>query len=241
MAAEVLYRRPRGLRPVNRRSAELLHNQVDQFDSMLSDLLDLPLRRRRRPPGHGLHRHLLRHLRRGGGRGPHRAEVRLRAHRAFHPHPVRGADGPAPHDRILRKPGDQRPGAREAGPWTSTWPPTRTAWPSPCGPTGVGTEEQTAKVFNRFWRGDPARARAVGGAGLGLAIATRGHPAARRPAGGVAKPDNNAPAHAAAAARPAPKPSWSTRWTCRPPRSFTSPPPGSPTRIAAADGPGRRP
>ena len=38
---------------------------------------------------------------------------------------------------------------------------------------GIGmTEEQTAKVFNRFWRGDPARARTVGGTGLGLAIAT---------------------------------------------------------------------
>ena len=38
---------------------------------------------------------------------------------------------------------------------------------------GIGmTEEQASKVFNRFWRGDPARARTVGGTGLGLAIAT---------------------------------------------------------------------
>ena len=37
---------------------------------------------------------------------------------------------------------------------------------------GVGLEPgQSAMVFNRFWRGDPARARTTGGTGLGLAIA----------------------------------------------------------------------
>jgi two-component system sensor histidine kinase MtrB len=37
---------------------------------------------------------------------------------------------------------------------------------------GVGLEPgQAAMVFNRFWRGDPARARTTGGTGLGLAIA----------------------------------------------------------------------
>jgi two-component system sensor histidine kinase MtrB len=37
---------------------------------------------------------------------------------------------------------------------------------------GVGFEATQAKqVFHRFWRGDPARARTVGGTGLGLAIA----------------------------------------------------------------------
>jgi two-component system sensor histidine kinase MtrB len=36
---------------------------------------------------------------------------------------------------------------------------------------GVGlTEEQAAMVFDRFWRGDPARNRTTGGTGLGLAI-----------------------------------------------------------------------
>lgn len=37
---------------------------------------------------------------------------------------------------------------------------------------GVGmTEEQCGKMFERFWRGDPSRARTTGGTGLGMAIA----------------------------------------------------------------------
>lgn len=36
---------------------------------------------------------------------------------------------------------------------------------------GIGLDpEQLASVFHRFWRGDPARARTTGGSGLGLAI-----------------------------------------------------------------------
>ena len=41
MAAEVLYNARDDFDPVNRRSSELLHNQVERFDSMLSDLLEI--------------------------------------------------------------------------------------------------------------------------------------------------------------------------------------------------------
>ncbi|GMA88449.1 hypothetical protein GCM10025868_36990 [Angustibacter aerolatus] len=38
---------------------------------------------------------------------------------------------------------------------------------------GVGLRPgESALVFNRFWRGDPSRARTMGGTGLGLAIAS---------------------------------------------------------------------
>ncbi|HEY1105815.1 MAG TPA: ATP-binding protein, partial [Agromyces sp.] len=36
---------------------------------------------------------------------------------------------------------------------------------------GLGmTEEESARVFDRFWRADPSRTRTIGGTGLGLAI-----------------------------------------------------------------------
>ena len=37
---------------------------------------------------------------------------------------------------------------------------------------GIGmTPAEAARVFDRFWRADPARARTTGGSGLGLSIA----------------------------------------------------------------------
>ena len=37
---------------------------------------------------------------------------------------------------------------------------------------GIGMDiEESAKVFDRFWRADPSRKRTTGGTGLGLAIA----------------------------------------------------------------------
>ena len=77
---------------------------------------------------------------------------------------------------------------------------------------GVGLAPgESAMVFNRFWRADPARARTSGGTGLGPVHLPGGHPPARRLAAGVgpARGGRPVPAHpaapalAAAAAQPA--------------------------------------
>ena len=52
------------------------------------------------------------------------------------------------------------------------WPPTARRTALTVRDHGVGLQPgQSAMVFNRFWRADPARARTTGGTGLGLAIA----------------------------------------------------------------------
>lgn len=174
MAAEVLYNARDDFDPVNRRSSELLHNQVERFDSMLSDLLEIS------------------RFDAGAARldmastdifsviydvveaaapiiltSGSELTVRSTLTRAVVQMDQRRID------RILRnlvtnalehgesKPVDIYVGANENCVAVAVRD------------HGIGmTEEQTSKVFNRFWRGDPARARTVGGTGLGLAIAT---------------------------------------------------------------------
>ena len=48
---------------------------------------------------------------------------------------------------------------------------TAATWCSPWHDDGPGMDADTAaRAFERFYRGDPARSRATGGAGLGLSI-----------------------------------------------------------------------
>ena len=83
---------------------------------------------------------------------------------------------------------------------------------------GVGLAVgESAMVFNRFWRADPARARTSGGTGLGPGDLARGHPPARRLAAGLGQAARGraVPAHPApprrAPAAPQPAPARARR------------------------------
>jgi two-component system sensor histidine kinase MtrB len=174
MAAEVLFNAREDFDPVNRRSAELLYHQVDRFDSLLADLLEISRFD-------------------AGAARLEVANVELFSVvqdvlEAAAPLIVSSGSVVQVRSELGRctVQGDQRRIERilrnlvvnalehgEGRPIEIVVAESETAVAVAVRDHGIGmTEEEAAKVFNRFWRADPARARTTGGTGLGLAIAT---------------------------------------------------------------------
>ncbi len=174
MAGDVLHDSKDGFDPVTARAAELLQKELDRFETLLGDLLEISSFD-------------------AGAAGLELAEVNLvdLAHRVVEQsEPVAAHRGvrlvlDAPQacvaevderriERVLRNlvgnaidhanvRGDARVVVTVAADAHATAVTVRDY--------GVGLEPgQSAMVFNRFWRADPARARTTGGTGLGLAI-----------------------------------------------------------------------
>ncbi|WP_258058892.1 MtrAB system histidine kinase MtrB [Arthrobacter sp. B1805] len=174
MAAEVLHDAREEFNPVNKRSAEILFDQVERFQALLADLLEIS----RFDAGAAVLEaesvdlvQLVKHAIDGARPLAERLGSDLRV--------VSGetsciVDADARRiDRILRnlivnalEHGEGRPVDIHIA----------------CSPEaaavavcdqGIGmTPEEASRVFDRFWRADPARARTTGGSGLGLSIAT---------------------------------------------------------------------
>ena len=173
MAAEVLYDARDDFDPINKRSAELLYNQVERFQSLLSDLLEIS--------------------RFDAGVAVLDAEpedlLQVIAHVIEGAAPVAAEYGSeilytAPDDavivemdarridRILRNLILNAVEHGEGKPVTVTVAANETAVGVSVRDHGIGMDpSQAARVFDRFWRADPARARTTGGSGLGLSIA----------------------------------------------------------------------
>lgn len=174
MAAEVLYDSRDDFDAVNRRSTELLYHQVERFQALLADLLEI--------------------TRFDAGAATVDAEstdlLELAADVVLTAKPLADSAGstiylvPLGHDfvadvdprRIERIVRNLVNNAIEHGEGRDV-------------DVVIGSDEQTvsvavrdygigmsaehaAHVFDRFWRADPARARTTGGSGLGLSIAT---------------------------------------------------------------------
>lgn len=173
MAAEVLYDARHDFDPINKRSAELLYNQVERFQSLLSDLLEIS--------------------RFDAGVAVLDAEaediLQVIAHAIDGAAPVAAEYGSdiilrAPEgavivemdarrtDRILRNLILNAVEHGEGKPVTVTVAASQTAVGIAVRDQGIGMDPaEAARVFDRFWRADPARARTTGGSGLGLSIA----------------------------------------------------------------------
>ncbi|HET6154053.1 MAG TPA: MtrAB system histidine kinase MtrB [Marmoricola sp.] len=174
MAGDVLHDSRASFDPVTGRAAELLQKELDRFENLLADLLEISRFD-------------------AGAAGLELAEVNLAdvAHRvveAFEPVArTRGVKvvlrAPVPCvaevderriERVLRNlvsNGIDHAGVRGDARVVVTVGGDAHAVSVTVRDYGVGLQPgQLAMVFNRFWRADPARARTTGGTGLGLAI-----------------------------------------------------------------------
>lgn len=173
MAADVLYDSSEDFDPISRRSAELLRHQVERFQALLADLLEMS----RFDAGAAelaLSDVDLRAL----------AEEVLLAAVPLADQAggelnivVQGEDFFAEVDRrridrILRNLVNNAIEHSEGGPVDLILASSPTAVGIAVRDHGIGmSPEQVTHVFDRFWRADPARARTTGGSGLGLSIA----------------------------------------------------------------------
>jgi two-component system sensor histidine kinase MtrB len=173
MAAEVLYDARHDFDPINKRSAELLYNQVERFQSLLSDLLEISrfdagVATLDAEPEDILQ--VIAHVIEGAApvAAEYGSEITLRA-------PAGGivVEMDARRiDRILRNLILNAVEHGEGRPVNITVAANQTAVGVAVRDHGIGmTPAEAARVFDRFWRADPARARTTGGSGLGLSIA----------------------------------------------------------------------
>jgi two-component system, OmpR family, sensor histidine kinase MtrB len=173
MAAEVLYDAREEFDPINKRSAELLYNQVERFQSLLSDLLEISrfdagVAMLDAEPEDILQ--VVGHVIEGAApvAAEYGSEIILSA-----PGGAIIVEMDARRiDRILRNLILNAVEHGEGKPVRVTVAASQTAVGIAVRDHGIGmAPTEAARVFDRFWRADPARARTTGGSGLGLSIA----------------------------------------------------------------------
>ncbi|HYP44920.1 MAG TPA: MtrAB system histidine kinase MtrB [Propionibacteriaceae bacterium] len=171
MAAEVLHEAREDFDPVAARSAELLQNEVDRFESLLTDLLEIS----RFDAGAAvlaLSTVDLRDVVAGVVEANSTFAVSTGTQVNVHaPVPCTAAVDARRIERIVRNLLVNAIEHGEGRPIDIWMDADEAAVAIAVRDHGVGFEaNQASQVFLRFWRGDPARARTIGGTGLGLAI-----------------------------------------------------------------------
>src|SRR5215204_3506609 len=171
MAAEVLHEARGSFDPVTARSAELLQTEVDRFEALLTDLLEIS----RFDAGVAVLsleeldlRDLVRRVVEANAKFAEVTGTPINIHAG---EPCKAEVDARRIERILR---NLLVNAIEHGEGRTIdilVEGDNAAVAVAVRDHGVGFEAGLSKqVFHRFWRGDPARARTVGGTGLGLAI-----------------------------------------------------------------------
>lgn len=173
MAADLIFESRGELDPPTARSAELLQNQLDRFENLLGDLLEIS----RYDAGAAVldleNVDLVALARRAAESARPLAERRGSAIEVTALlDPCLVECDPRRVDRILRNLIDNAVEHGESQPIDVTVAGDGSAVAITVRDHGVGlSDDDIAHVFDRFWRADPARARTTGGTGLGLSIA----------------------------------------------------------------------
>jgi two-component system, OmpR family, sensor histidine kinase MtrB len=172
MASEVLHASKDELDPAARRSAELLRTQLDRFEALLADLLEIS----RFDAGAAMLDAESRDVRDVVTTAVEQAAP-LAERRAvwlavdLPERPAVADVDPRRVERVLRNLLVNAVEHADAKPVEVRLAIDDRALAVTVRDHGVGmTEEEAEHVFDRFWRADPARARSTGGTGLGLAI-----------------------------------------------------------------------
>ena len=173
IAADVLFAGRENLLPTAARSAELLEGQLDRFESLLADLLEISRYDANAATLDAESADVCDLVRRAAADAEQLAARRgTRIDFRLPPEPCVAEVDRRRVERILRNLLDNAVEHGEGRDVVVTVAGDRDAVAIAVRDHGVGfgpAEQQM--VFDRFWRADPARARTTGGTGLGLAIA----------------------------------------------------------------------
>ncbi|WP_052367024.1 MtrAB system histidine kinase MtrB [Paraoerskovia marina] len=172
MASEVLYASRDDFDPAAKRSAELMQTQLDRFEELLADLLEIS----RFDAGAAMLDAERRDLRDVVDRAVDNAQT-LAASKGvwlavdLGDEPASADIDPRRVERVVRNLLNNAIEHAEQGPVEVRVAAEPRSVAVVVRDYGVGmTVQQVDRVFDRFWRADPARARTTGGTGLGLAI-----------------------------------------------------------------------
>ncbi len=173
MAADVLFENRESLDAATSRSAELLQNQLDRFEALLSDLLEISRFDAGAAKLDSEPVDLATLVQQMIDASEPLADSRdLRVRFAAYERPCAVVCDARRIDRIVRNLIDNAIEHGEASGVLVELGADDDVATLTVRDFGVGLRPgEAALVFNRFWRADPARARTTGGTGLGLAIA----------------------------------------------------------------------
>ena len=172
MAADLIFAERESFQPAVARSAELLQRELDRFESLLTDLLEIS----RFDAGFAVldaePTDLIGIVRRVADRlSPLAARAGSEIQLVLPEHPVIAEVDGRRVERILRNLVGNAVEHGEGRPVRVTLAADEGAVAVTVRDYGIGLQPGEEKlVFNRFWRSDPSRARQTGGTGLGLSI-----------------------------------------------------------------------